>query len=632
MLKIEPAKKQRLTKNLIASFKHNSKLNVSEVQNYQPIHKMFFDINRNNVDTINFDTKWSINEIFEDDDEDEEFKEEQKLDHRINKENINTDSDSNSEYTSVHDSALLNIFNCGLLNNKCNKKYKDVFFKLAPLIDPIKYLTGKYKNNMSDVIQLPKFNAHLGDDLEPTANKIRQKINNIHNSSYIDGFFAYLSGRLFNEYNMMNGVNYYGSYVAIKNNFKINIFDDLELLEESTFFKEKCKDFFHFDDFNDLFEPAKPKLKPLVIHDDIIDICDNSNNTIDFKELQKLNIDINDVEISPTNTLMNLVDLTETDLKSNSDSDSDYNSDDESGDASSCSSGVSHTETSSENNNDVNSQSSLHSDEPGSDYSDLSDEEVILTIPEFPINIICMDACDDTFDNLIMDGSMTPQEWYSALFQINMILLIYQKAFNFTHNDLHTNNVMYCETDVKHIFYKYNNKVYKVPTFGRIFKIIDFGRAIFSLNKERFCSDSYAKDGDATTQYNTEPFLNNKKKRIEPNHSFDLCRLGCSIFDYLIEDIEDVCKYVKSDDTNSMDYVIRLIIEWCSDDNGLNMLYKRNGNERYPDFKLYKMIARCVHKHTPCAQLERDIFKQYITTKNTKSDMFTDIDTIPRFV
>ena len=30
-----------------------------------------------------------------------------------------------------------------------------------------------------------------------------------------------------------------------------------------------------------------------------------------------------------------------------------------------------------------------------------------------------------------------------------------------------------------------------------------------------------------------------------------------------------------------------------------NILYKKNGDERYPDFKLYKMIARTVHNHTP---------------------------------
>jgi hypothetical protein len=51
------------------------------------------------------------------------------------------------------------------------------------------------------------------------------------------------------------------------------------------------------------------------------------------------------------------------------------------------------------------------------------------------------------------------------------------------------------------------------------------------------------------------------------------------------------------------------------DDKGKNVLYKRNGDERYPEFKLYKMIARIVHKHTPEAQLERDLFKKYVVTK-----------------
>ena len=35
----------------------------------------------------------------------------------------------------------------------------------------------------------------------------------------------------------------------------------------------------------------------------------------------------------------------------------------------------------------------------------------------------------------------------SILFQVIMILLIYQKMFQFTHNDLHTNNIMYVETE-----------------------------------------------------------------------------------------------------------------------------------------------------------------------------------------
>ena len=46
----------------------------------------------------------------------------------------------------------------------------------------------------------------------------------------------------------------------------------------------------------------------------------------------------------------------------------------------------------------------------------------------------------------------------------------------------------------------------------------------------------------------------------------------------------------------------------CLDDNGKNILYKSNGEERYPDFKLYKMISRKCTKHTPEVQLERTHF------------------------
>ena len=62
-------------------------------------------------------------------------------------------------------------------------------------------------------------------------------------------------------------------------------------------------------------------------------------------------------------------------------------------------------------------------------------------------------------------------------------------------------------------------------------------------------------------------------------------------------------------------------------------MYKNTGIERYPDFKLYKMIARCVHKHTPQNQLERPEFKSYITSKNSisKNINVMDIDNIPSF-
>jgi serine/threonine protein kinase len=234
-----------------------------------------------------------------------------------------------------------------------------------------------------------------------------------------------------------------------------------------------------------------------------------------------------------------------------------------------------------------------------------------------------MEYCENTFDDLILSNDLKPEEWFSAFMQIIMILITYQKAFSFTHNDLHSNNVMYNHTDKKYIYYCYKKQNYKVPTFGRIFKIIDFGRSIYKFDGKLFCSDSFQNGNDAATQYNTEPYFNEKKPRLEPNFSFDLCRLACSIFDYVVEDISEIKSLEKCDP------VKKLIVEWCLDDKGINMLYKNNGIDRYPDFKLYKMIARCVHNHTPQAQLERPEFKAYAKFKGDVPSDVIDIDKIP---
>ena len=119
--------------------------------------------------------------------------------------------------------------------------------------------------------------------------------------------------------------------------------------------------------------------------------------------------------------------------------------------------------------------------------------------------------------------------------QIIMTLVTYQKVYKLTHNDLHTSNIMYDTTELKYIYYKFENITYKVPTYGKIFKIIDFGRAIYTYNNTLFWSDNYLKDEDAYTQYNFEPFYDESKEKIENNFSFDLCRLACSLYDHFDE-------------------------------------------------------------------------------------------------
>ena len=215
--------------------------------------------------------------------------------------------------------------------------------------------------------------------------------------------------------------------------------------------------------------------------------------------------------------------------------------------------------------------------------------------------------CDATLDSYISNNEISDKEWDSIVLQILMMLITYQKVFNMTHNDLHTNNIMYNTTQRKNLYYKIDNKYYKVPTYGKIYKIIDYGRAIYTFKSNVFCSDSYHKDGDAATQYNFGKYMDDKKPRLEPNYSFDLCRLSCSLIDFFIDDMGEIEK-VKSP-------IKKIIINWCLDDKGRNILYKNNGDERYPDFKLYKMIARTVHNHVPLSVLKNLHFSRYIIEK-----------------
>jgi len=245
--------------------------------------------------------------------------------------------------------------------------------------------------------------------------------------------------------------------------------------------------------------------------------------------------------------------------------------------------------------------------------------EVFAYINNFPVQLICLEKCKGTMDDLFKRGVIDEKTGPSALMQIIMTLIIYQKAFSFTHNDLHTNNIMYVDTEEEYIYYVYEGKIYKVPTFGKIYKIIDFGRGIYKFNGKLFCSDSFAPKGDAATQYNCEPYMNENKPRLDPNPSFDLCRLGCSIYDFVLD----------NEEIDEMDDFQKLILSWCLDDNGKNVLYKRNGEERYPNFKLYKMIARTVHNCVPREQLKNPIFSGYLvdTIENTEIRVI-DIDAI----
>jgi len=575
---------KRKTTEVLKNLEDSKYLSISNPQNYIPIYSRFFSLNETNYNNIHLNHKWHIS-------------------------SINNKDETNEQ-----------LYNCKLTKITNNKvKNKNVFFKIAPLLDPYKYLIGKYNINDEHLFDLPKINSDT--------TICHSKLLNENNSAYVDGFFLFLTSKLIDNHKFIHGVDYYGSYLGIKNNFVINAYDDIEYLSNSDFFIKNQNILFEIDN-DELFKNENKKKSPIKIEYNTSAKSELSIKSLKNELFEDLFQDNSNENNENNENIINLEDITDINLLENKHINSltlKTNS--------SCSSRTSYTHDSSEEDTDEDISYEEDSSEEGSN-EDISDEEnsdeeerIDLTIKKFPVQIIGMEYCENTFDNLILKNNLSNDEWFSALMQIIMILITYQKAFNFTHNDLHTNNVMYNVTDKKYIYYCYKNKYYKVPTFGRLFKIIDFGRSIYKFDNKLFCSDSFQMGGDAATQYNIEPYFNNKKPLLEPNFSFDLCRLACSIFDYLIDDFEETKK------SNISDPVKRLIINWCLDDKETNILYKNDGSDRYPDFKLYKMIARCVHKHTPQAQLERKEFKSFITSSmNVLLQEVINIDNIPSYI
>jgi hypothetical protein len=612
--------KKRKNNILFDKFNSISSIQLENIQNYIPIYERFFSLNMSNYNSINLNHQWSLVDIKQ--------KEE-------NNEHIFT-----GKIKSIGEPEVI-----------VNKK---IFIKLAPLLDPFKYLVGKYNSQDPNLFKLPCPSFQKDD-----YSSVHSKLLDPNNSSYTDSFFAYLTSLVLHNNQFSHGIDFYGSFLAIKQNYKLNIIDDIDYLVLSDFFINQQNKLFTVEDYTHLLENFNPiPLKPLQIGNSL----SSNHSLLSIQTISNTNVDENvneKIEIKELE-LVELTNLNINQLNAEQDNNSEYtNKSTTLKSNSTCSSRTSYTndqdlmDLDTDDINDINdienkiidqideNKDDLESvktewedvDDDNSETcdnsSDYSEEEMLMVnINTFPVQVICMEHCENTLDSLILHNQLSEDEWFSALMQVIMTLLTYQKLFSFTHNDLHTNNIMYISTAQKYLFYVYKKKTYKVPTFGKIYKIIDFGRAIYKLNGKIFCSDSFQLGGDAATQYNTEPYYNDKKPRLEPNFSFDLCRLACSIFDYIVDDFEMI------KNKESCTPLVRLILDWCIDDNGINVLYKNNGIERYPDFKLYKMIARFVHNHTPQAQLDRPEFNRYIINNKQidKSESIMNIDEYPIYI
>ena len=115
---------------------------------------------------------------------------------------------------------------------------KDIFIKHSPLLDPIHFLIGKYQKDISKTAILPSITNGL---------ECLPKVCDVNNASYIDNFFNYLSSQMLHNHDITNCIDYFGSNVVIEREFKYNVYDDIEYLEDSEQFLKTNNIYYHME-------------------------------------------------------------------------------------------------------------------------------------------------------------------------------------------------------------------------------------------------------------------------------------------------------------------------------------------------------------------------------------------------
>ncbi len=259
----------------------------------------------------------------------------------------------------------------------------------------------------------------------------------------------------------------------------------------------------------------------------------------------------------------------------------------------------------------------------GTAFSD--DYTVFAELYDMPVAVMFLEQMEGAMDDLLESKLHTPlktveqkQIWTAWLFQVCAALTQLQNSLHLTHNDLHTNNVLWKSTHQPYLWYKGGGKIWKVPTYGKIFTVIDYGRAIFTLNCFTCVSSDYDDGHDAAGMYNFGPLLDPSRPKVNPNTSFDLCRLACSLLRALYPQTPSQLEKGKilSREGNwiireTQDDLFNMLWSWLVDIDQSNILGTEFGDEKYPGFDLYQVIAATVKSAVPEEQLKKSVFTHF---------------------
>jgi len=468
--------------------------------------------------------------------------------------------------------------------------------RVVHLVDPVDVMSG-------DVV-LPSDGA-LPSFREPWQRTLR-KLNDPYNEAYTDAVFACMASRLVETGRSPHFCRFFGTYNARTPEYRYNITEDMPDIEGETWFREGLKtgafrivavDSYDPDVTAELTRPWEDMRRQLfAAHTVSSSASSDSASSAAEEDSNEVGDDasIEEADIAVTGTAT--VSRPQIQLA-------------RIGDRGTASSGSSDSE---------------------------DDIEYRAVLKNYPVQMTILERCDGSMDDLMEDEiadeatsdmrETKEQRWTAWIFQVIAALTVAQQCYEFVHNDLHTNNVMWTGTGETHLYYHVTGAVggdrfYRVPTFGRIMKVIDFGRATFrppssSTDKRLWIPDVYAPDAVAGGQYNCGQYFEQGQPKVAPNKSFDLCRLAVAILETLwdtdrmvpAEPRRVLTKEPGHTQPETTSPLWNMLWLWLTDKNGRNVMRSPDGSERYPHFDLYCAIARDIQNAVPAQQLTLPLF------------------------
>ena len=514
------------------------------------------------------------------------------------------------------------------------KKTNGVFVKSIHLLDPVGLLHNEYAIPEHPLI--PQGEKALRNTL--------LKLHTQNNQAYVDAVANYVLGRLREMDLTPHCILSYGSMTGIAKSYSYRISDEFPSYRNQRWFwrglqTQKGELELVQEDAMEPFDPVAwdtLRTQVLTCPFDSLEDMDNATETLDDADLG----DLADVDDAKESSSLHSFQFDEDGM--NEVVEGNASKETTSEEEISASKETTSEEGSSEEGSEETRSKEGSSREGSSEESDDEDDEdedseetggsslhINLKLPSMPIVMVFQEAqkgtMDDLFDEEVIDGieqgtKEWDQMWLAWLFQVISALSFLQKTLCFTHNDLHTNNLVWRPTDKKFLYYAAGDgTTWRVPTYGRIFSLIDFGRAIFRIKDQLWISDDHWPGHDAGGQYNFGPFYEEEMERIPPNPSFDLCRLAISMLEGLYLEHPPKKKghtaVLSREDGwtvhETTSRLFNLLWSWTVTDEGETLFEDEYGEEKYPGFELYMQIARECHSAVPREELRKPVFDSF---------------------